>query len=196
MTKLFISLIAVALMVVGLTPARAETLQETVRDENAQIVTTKTGNCVRTKWQGPDDICAPKPVPVVQAPPPPPPPQIALEQRTIYFDFNKDSITGESAQKLDALAAIVQSSPSIKRANVVGYTDEIGSDSYNQKLSEHRAYAVRDYLAHRISIPTDVAEIRGLGKSYTATCKQKNRKERISCLAPDRRVEVEFTYQK
>ena len=64
---------------------------------------------------------------------------------------------------------------------------------YNQKLSERRADAVRDYLVSK-GVPTDKIETLGMGKTQPVpgvVCKQKNMKELIACLAPNRRVEVE-----
>ena len=74
---------------------------------------------------------------------------------------------------------------------VTGHTDRLGSDAYNQKLSVKRADAVRDYLVGK---GVDKAKIETLGlgeKQPVVQCEQKNRKELIACLAPNRRVEVQ-----
>ena len=76
---------------------------------------------------------------------------------------------------------------------VTGHTDPIGTQQYNQKLSERRADAVRDYLVSK-GVPRDKIETLGMGKTQPVpglVCNQKNLKEKIACLAPDRRVEVE-----
>jgi OOP family OmpA-OmpF porin len=76
---------------------------------------------------------------------------------------------------------------------VSGHTDRIGSDAYNQKLSERRADAVRDYLVSK-GVAKNKIEAIGLGEKQPVTgttCQQKNQKELITCLQPDRRVEVE-----
>mgnify|MGYP000629656755 CR=1 FL=1 len=70
-------------------------------------------------------------------------------------------------------------------------TDRIGTEAYNQKLSERRADAVRDYL---VSKGVDKAKIEALGlgeKQPVVTCDQKNLKQLIECLQPNRRVEIE-----
>ena len=76
---------------------------------------------------------------------------------------------------------------------VTGHTDPIGTQAYNQKLSERRADAVRNYLVSK-GVPRDKIETLGMGKTQPIPglrCEQKNLKERIACFAPDRRVEVE-----
>ncbi|MFO1243125.1 MAG: OmpA family protein [Rickettsiales bacterium] len=178
-------------------PAKAE-MKDTVSDDRRQVITNTWGNCVRTKWNAPDDECAPKaapaPTPVVQAPPPV---QIARDARTVYFDFDKDTLTPEATQKLDALANTIRTSRGIVSASVVGYADQMGSNEYNIKLSERRARAVESYLSQRVSIPTSVGKVRWVGESNPVTnCDNiKKRADKIACLAADRRVEVEFKYQ-
>ena len=74
---------------------------------------------------------------------------------------------------------------------VTGHTDRIGTEAYNQKLSERRADAVRDYL---VSKGIDKAKIETIGmgeKQPVVQCDQKNLKDLIACLAPNRRVEVQ-----
>ncbi len=79
---------------------------------------------------------------------------------------------------------------------VSGHTDTIGSAKYNQKLSERRAHAVREYLISQ-GIKGEQIEAKGYGETNPiAQCgKIKNRKKSISCQAPNRRVEVEVRGQ-
>ncbi len=78
-------------------------------------------------------------------------------------------------------------------AVVVGYTDRIGSDAYNQKLSEARARTVADFLVGKGLAASKVA-IEGRGEANPVTGTQcdgvKGKNQLIACLAPDRRVEV------
>ena len=76
---------------------------------------------------------------------------------------------------------------------MTGHTDPIGTEAYNQKLSERRADAVRDYLVSK-GVPKDKIEAIGVGEKQPVAglvCDQKNLKEKIACLQPDRRVEVQ-----
>jgi OOP family OmpA-OmpF porin len=81
---------------------------------------------------------------------------------------------------------------------VEGYTDRLGSDAYNQKLSVERADAVKTYLADSKGIdPAKISAV-GHGKSAPVTKPDECRGEKrspalIACLQPDRRVEIEVT---
>ncbi len=141
---------------------------------------------------------APPPPPVAKpAPPPPapaPPPQvqkISLDSKAL-FDFDKAVLKPEGKAAIDN--QVVGKLAQVQKLEVVlvtGYTDRLGSEAYNQKLSERRADAVRDYL---VSKGVDKAKIETLGlgeKQPVVQCDQKNRQELIACLQPNRRVEVE-----
>jgi OOP family OmpA-OmpF porin len=141
---------------------------------------------------------APTPVAVVEAPPapvaPPPPPPARFEKVTMsateLFEFDK-AVLRMPQPKLDEIAAALQADMSITDVDVTGYTDRLGSDKYNQKLSERRAVAVREYLiAHGI----DGSRLKAVGKGEAnpvVQCNDKKRADLIACLAPNRRVEVE-----
>ncbi len=75
----------------------------------------------------------------------------------------------------------------------IGHADRIGSDDYNKKLSAERAEAVKQYLAQKGVEPTKVrSEGRGEEQPVTAgQCKGMTGQKLISCLQPDRRVDIE-----
>ena len=135
-----------------------------------------------------------QPVAPPPAPVPPPPAPARFEKVTLsaieLFEF--DSATLSMAQpRLDEIAAALSADPSITDVDVTGYADRLGAASYNLKLSERRANAVRDYLVAR---GIDGARLKAYGKGETnpvVTCTNKNRAELIKCLEPNRRVEVE-----
>src|SRR5439155_5224796 len=69
----------------------------------------------------------------------------------LLFDFDSDVIRGSTRQNLDALATSMAQYPG-DNVMIAGHTDAIGSDSYNQDLSERRANAAERYLAaHGVS---------------------------------------------
>lgn len=172
-----------------------------VYDERGDIPVNTFGNCVRTKWDAANDPCAPPapapaPAPVVVAPPPAP--VINREARTVYFEFNKSTLTPDATQKLDTLVGLIQKSDQIIGAGIAGFADRIGSDDYNLELSKKRAKSVYDYLSERVTINTQILDIRALGENAPITdcAKDLKRSKEISCLQQDRRVEVVFQYQK
>ena len=135
----------------------------------------------------------PPPPPAPPAPPPPPPParfEKVTMSATKMFAFDSANLTADTP-KLDEIAAALNANTSIDNVVITGYTDRLGSDKYNQKLSERRANSVKDYLVSKgIAANRLVAE--GKGKANPVVeCHDKKRADLINCLEPNRRVEVE-----
>ncbi|TMG82334.1 MAG: OmpA family protein [Betaproteobacteria bacterium] len=143
----------------------------------------------------PAPVVTPPPPPPAPAPPPPPaaPQKITLATKAL-FDFDKAVLKPEGKRSIDV--EVVDKLPTVSKIELVlvtGHTDRIGTQAYNQRLSERRANAVRDYLVSR-GVARDKIETLGMGKTQPVpgvVCNQKNMKELIACLAPNRRVEVE-----
>ncbi|USV57154.1 porin OmpA [Aeromonas encheleia] len=137
---------------------------------------------------------APMAVAVVE---PVPEPVVVDKQFTlssdVLFDFNKATLKPEAGQALDTLYNDIEAArPKDGSATVIGYTDRLGSDAYNQKLSEQRAQTVADYLVGK-GLPAGKVNVEGHGESSPVTgdsCSSGTKNELIVCLAPDRRVEV------
>jgi outer membrane protein OmpA-like peptidoglycan-associated protein len=81
----------------------------------------------------------------------------------VLFDFNKYTLKPEARERLARISGIVLAYPDLK-LQVEGYTDSIGSDEYNQTLSEKRAESVRDYLVSSGVSMNNVAA-QGMGKA-------------------------------
>jgi len=137
---------------------------------------------------------------VAQAPTPPAPPapvapaitsQKITYQADTLFDFDKAILKPAGKEKLDDLASKIQGL-NLEVVVATGYTDRIGSDKYNDRLSLRRAQAVKSYLVSKgIEANRIYTEGKGKRNPVPTGCNQKNRKQLIACLAPDRRVEVE-----
>jgi outer membrane protein OmpA-like peptidoglycan-associated protein len=91
------------------------------------------------------------------------PPSIDLY---IPFEYNSDKLTTEAMLTLKRLgAALKDTRLSGYRFKIAGHTDAKGSAEYNQKLSERRAEAVRNYIVFQYDIEPDRIETAGFGKS-------------------------------
>jgi outer membrane protein OmpA-like peptidoglycan-associated protein len=81
----------------------------------------------------------------------------------VLFDFNKYTLKPEARERLAKISGIVLAYPDLK-LEIEGHTDSIGSDDYNQTLSEKRAESVRGYLLSSGVVPDHITAT-GLGKS-------------------------------
>lgn len=156
--------------------------KDIVIDSNGHHVLDSFGGCVRTMWDEPTDKCK-KMIDVMK-----------MDERIIYFAFDNSMLDKEEQMKLDKLSQIL-SENEITRVKIVGYTDKIGTNEYNQKLSEKRAHSVKTYLDNKVHLDSSPVEVRALGENNpVVSCKGVKGKEAIKCLAPNRRVEVEVDY--
>jgi OOP family OmpA-OmpF porin len=141
---------------------------------------------------------APAPTPLVAAPPPQPPviEQISLSS-DVLFAFDKAELRPEGQKKIDEIAGRLKGA-NVQMINTIGHADRIGPDKYNQQLSEKRAEAVKEYLAQK-GVETTKVHSEGRGKSEPVTgdqCKGVSGSKLISCLQPDRRVDIEVRGEK
>ena len=110
------------------------------------------------------------------------------------FDFNKATLRPAGKTKLDELVGKAKAIK-LEVILVVGHTDRIGGDAYNQKLSEKRAAAVKEYLVAK-GIEANRVYTEGKGEKQPVTggkCKGESKsKALIDCLQPDRRADIEI----
>ena len=81
----------------------------------------------------------------------------------IEFGFDIADLSGEDRELLSRVAGILLTSSGFSVA-VYGHTDDVGTDEYNQTLSERRARSVRDYLVEA-GVSPDIVSTLGYGKS-------------------------------
>lgn len=134
---------------------------------------------------------APEPAPV---PPTLPPPAPRFENYSLSATelFGFDSAQLKLPQpKLDQIANALKGDASVRQVAIIGYTDRLGSDKYNQKLSEQRALSVKSYLVSS-GIEANRLGAQGRGEANPVVmCTNKKRADLIQCLEPNRRVEIE-----
>jgi len=98
----------------------------------------------------------------------------------VLFETNRFTLKPGARESMAKLAGILLAYPDL-RLEVDGHTDSVGSDAYNQQLSEKRAASVRDYLAQQ-GIPISSVAVMGFGKTQpiasnaTAAGRQQNRR--------------------
>jgi len=88
---------------------------------------------------------------------------MTLDSKSIRFDFDSANIKPEYREILNRIAGILMTLKGFTIA-VYGYTDDIGTQTYNLQLSRRRAEAVRDFLLQTGISPT-IMSAKGFGKS-------------------------------
>ena len=139
----------------------------------------------------------PMPMPVARVEPPPAPvpaPAPRVEKYTLsateLFEFDSAELRG-AQPKLDEVAGVLASNNAVGEIVITGYTDRLGSDRYNQALSERRANAVKAYLTGK-GVTSSRLKTQGRGEANpVVACTDKRLPALIKCLEPNRRVEVE-----
>ncbi len=146
-------------------------------------------------------VVAPAPAPVLAppepAPQPPPTPTRASFAAEMLFGFDATALRPEGKAALTDFGRELQGT-TYESVRVEGHTDRMGSSDYNQALSSRRAESVKSYLVDQVRL--DPARVAASGKGERQPMTQPDacpdsmaRAQRIACLQPDRRVDVEVT---
>ena len=109
---------------------------------------------------------------------------MVLPDSTFKFDFDSADLKPKNRELLSRIAGILMVSKGYG-LSVFGYTDDVGTKEYNQKLSERRAQAVRNYLV-QAGIDSTIVNTKGYGKTnplvpgVSAEARAKNRRVEIA----------------
>jgi OOP family OmpA-OmpF porin len=183
-------------------------------DQRGAVAKSGFGLCWRTGYWTPQMAiaeCNPDLMPkkVVAAEPAPPPgaapkpaaPPAQVTERVkldadALFDFDKAVLRPAGRMALDGFVGKLKTIDP-EMIMVVGHTDRLGAEAYNQRLSMQRAEAVKSYLVDK-GIAPDRIRTEGKGETQPDTksgeCAGAKKSARvIACLQPDRRVEIEVT---
>lgn len=190
------------------------------QDSNRHVVKNNYGECWRTGYWTPsmataecDSDLVKKAVKVAEKAPsgaplvPPnegpdkPALRVTIQAETL-FAFDKAVLRPEGKKTLDdEVVAKMKEHPEVEVILVTGYTDRIGSDKYNQKLSEKRANSVKSYIVDQ-GIDGNRVETVGKGEADPVVAcddikgaQNRHNKKLVACLQPNRRVVVEVKVQ-
>lgn len=136
-----------------------------VMNNDNDIVLSADELCVRTaRWNSEDLVAACGNVEVVaEAEAEAPGSVLVAYNGRALFEFDSSVLTGAGEAELDTLTAKLNSQDKITGIEIIGHADNVGSDAYNQNLSEQRAESVKSYLQR--SLRTVAVTASGLGES-------------------------------
>jgi len=185
-------------------------------DSQGSVVTNSYGECWHSSfgppppWNAGCGGLAPVAVAQYVAPAPAPAPRAAVvaaapEPRKVYekiafdanvlFDHDKSDLRQAGRDKLDQFASNIRGLDS-ESIVAIGYADRMGTDSYNQALSQRRVDSVKSYLVGK-GIAANRVKSSAVGESQPTTalrdCKDAKNATNIACLQPDRHVFIEVS---
>ena len=92
--------------------------------------------------------------------------------RDIHFEFNSAKLTATDKEKLNVIAARLKKDAANAQLKVTGYTDSVGSEAYNLKLSKERAQAGVNYLIDSGVPRSQFVSVAGGGESNPVASNQ------------------------
>jgi outer membrane protein OmpA-like peptidoglycan-associated protein len=122
--------------------------------------------------------------PVIKTPPVPPPVNDTLVVPDVLFKFDRSELNPAFSLRLDTLIQKIRNR-TFRRIEILGHTDSLGNDVYNQRLSKARAETVKSYLIERLHYPADIiitkafAATLPVSTNRTSAGRQKNRRVEI-----------------
>jgi OOP family OmpA-OmpF porin len=188
-----------------------------VTDSRGNIVRGAAGTCWHTGAWTPAmaiEECDPvkKAAPVVAEATPPAAPVPVAKKKTGFvpytvqtealFAYNKSDLSKSGKQRInDEIIGKMKEFPEDEVVVITGYTDRIGSEEYNMKLSQRRADAVKTYMVEQ-GIDGNRIETAGKGEADpVVSCDNikgkanRNNKALIACLQPNRRIVLDMKGQ-
>ena len=156
-------------------------------DEDGDGVPDSRDKCPGTPKGVPVDAngCPPVPVAVVEE-------VVVVKEETIVirdvlFEFDSARLTSADKTKLDTIATRLKQEAPSAQLRVSGHTDSVGSDAYNQKLSEKRAHSVTEYLIGAGVPRSNFVSVVGAGESHPVADNKT-----ADGRASNRRVEIQI----
>lgn len=116
--------------------------------------------------------------------------EVVLDTSTL-FAFDSAELTSEGMTRLDRLVRDA-GGDAAGRVTVTGHTDRIGPEQYNMGLSERRANSVADYMVQRDVPASRITTVARGETEPVVQCEEQPWNALVECLAPNRRVVVEY----
>jgi len=142
-------------VLVTLSSAAALASSGYTKDSRGSVVTSGSGECVQTgAWSkdGHTPDCDPAEAAEVAAVEPVAAP-IALisisDKRNVMFEFDSDALTPAAIKEMDTVVGRIRDLEGVSAIRIIGHTDSVGTETYNQGLSERRAESVKRFLESR-----------------------------------------------
>ncbi|MCY1413465.1 Outer membrane porin F precursor [compost metagenome] len=133
-----------------------------------------------------EQVAAVEPAPVPE-PAPAPPKEETIVVRDLHFAFDSSKIDARDKDQLDTIANRLKGEAAGTELNISGHTDSVGSDAYNQKLSERRANAVASYLVDSGISASSIKSVTGYGETQPVADNSTS-----DGRAQNRRVEIQI----
>lgn len=109
----------------------------------------------------------------------------------IGFGFDSAVLSAQGQETVADIAAQIQAADGVQSVTIVGFTDRLGSATYNQQLSEQRAMSVQQALI-AAGVQANLIQAYGRGAADPLVqCDQTDHNALVACLAPNRRVEIQ-----
>ncbi|MNM66302.1 Outer membrane porin F precursor [compost metagenome] len=134
-----------------------------------------------------EQVAAVEPAPVPEPAPAPPPKEETIVVRDLHFAFDSSKIDARDKDQLDTIANRLKGEAAGTELNISGHTDSVGSDAYNQKLSERRANAVASYLVDSGISASSIKSVTGYGETQPVADNSTS-----DGRAQNRRVEIQI----
>lgn len=156
-------------------------------DADGDGVVNKTDKCPNTpKGTKVDEVGCPVVEEQVAEVVPPAPADEVIVVDHLHFAFNSDKLTSEDRSVLDGVVTRLKTEGPNAKLSITGYTDSVGSDAYNLKLSERRAVSVANYLTAAGVPQGNIVAVSGAGETQpvadnaTAEGRAQNRRVTIA----------------
>ena len=120
-----------------------------------------------------------------------------IPMQSVYFPHDEYKLSVRAQSTLLAMVDYILNHPETDKLIIQSHTDEIGTNSYNLKLSDRRALAVRDFIIEH-GVPEEIIEVVSLGEfspvdeNWTRQGKSRNRRVELYIIQRSAQASIDF----